>query len=153
MATHCTLTVPTKISNPMADQPNQQSINIDVSALVTALQLGNQQTAAIVTQLQTRFADQAATESRLAIAFSTASGTGTLVSSAPCYLVMISVTTASTGPTGLCYDSASTLNAGSSNAFMQVPASGVAIAGWPCQSGLVIQPSSQGSHTVSVSFI
>lgn len=136
----------------MVDQ-TPQSINIDVSALVTALQLGNQQTAAVANQIKSRFAAQAATNTRLAVAFSTASGTGTLVSSAPCYLVRISVTTSSTGPTGLCYDSASTLNAGSSNAFMQIPSSGVLIAEWPCLSGLVIQPSSQGSHTVSVSYI
>lgn len=137
----------------MAEQLSPQSLNVDVSALVTALQLGNQQSAAIANQLKTRFADQSATNSRLAVTFSTAGGTGTLVSSSPCYLVTISVTTASTGPTGLCYDSASILNAGSSNAFMQIPASGIAIADWPCQNGLVIQPSSQGTHTVSVSYI
>jgi hypothetical protein len=124
-----------------------------MSGLVTALQLGNQQSAAIVHELQTRFADQAAVNTRLAVSFSTAGGTGTLVSSSPCYLTMISVTTASTGTTGLCYDSASILNAGSTNAFMHIPASGVMIADWPCLNGLVIQPSSQGTHTVAVSYV
>lgn len=135
------------------DQPNPSNVNIDVSDIVTALQFGNQQSAAIATQLKTRFAAQAANNTRLATAFSTASGTGTLVSSSPCYLVSISVTTASTGPTGLCYDSASTLNAGSSNAFLVIPSSGFMIVDWPCLNGLVVQPSSQGGHTVSVSYI
>lgn len=130
---------------------DQSDISLDVTALVTAIQFGNQQVAAIANQLQTRFADQSANNTRLAVAYSTAGGT--LISSAPCCLVMISVTTASTGSTGLCYDSASVINAGSTNAFMPIPASGATIAGWPCLNGLVIQPSSQGSHTVSVSYI
>ena len=138
----------------MPDLTNQRGdISIDFSAIVTALQLGNQQSAAIVNQLNTRFASQVATETRLAIAFSTAGGTGTLVSSSPCYLVSISVTTPSTGPTGLCYDSASILNAGSTNAFAVIPSSGLLTLNWPTQNGLVVQPSSQGSHTVSVSYI
>src|SRR4051812_24839558 len=107
----------------MSDDPNEEkSLSIDISQLITVLQLGNQQSAAIVNQLKTRFADQAAQNTSLAIAYSTAGGT--LVTSSPCYLAMISITTASTGSTGLCYDSASVLNAGSTNAFMAIQASG-----------------------------
>lgn len=135
----------------MPDESPQQSINIEMSALITALQLGNRNSAAIVDQLQRRFASQAANNSRLAIANSTAGGT--LVSSVPCYLVSISVTTSSTGLTGLCYDSASVLNAGSTNAFAVISSSGFSVVNWPCLKGLVVQPSSSGTQTVSVSYI
>lgn len=130
---------------------NPQSLNVDVSALVTALQLGNQQSAAIVNQLRLRFADQSANKSRLAISYSSAGGT--LVSSAPCYLTAISITTASTGTTALCYDCDAVANAGSTNAFVVVPSSGILVTDWPCLSGLVVQASSQGTHTVAVSYI
>lgn len=132
-------------------QDQLQGVSIDISRLITTLQLGNQQSAAIVNQLKTRFAAQAATETKLATAYSTAGGT--LISSDSCYLVSISVTTASTGTTGLCYDSAAILNAGSTNTFAVIPSSGILTLNWPCLNGLVIQPSSQGTHTVSVSFV
>lgn len=136
----------------MEDQKgNPQGVNIDVSALLTALQIGNRNSAAIANQLQRRFASEAATQSALATAYSTAGGT--LVSSSPCYLVSISVTTVSTGTTGLCYDSASVANAGSSNAFVAIPSSGFMTVDWPCLNGLVVQPSSQGTHTVAVSYV
>lgn len=137
----------------MADQQqgNPQGVSVDVSAVVTAIQFGNQQVAAIVQQLKTRFAAQAATKTVLATAYSTAGGT--LISSGPCYLVSLSVTTNSTGPTGLCYDSASVANAAAANAFMVIPSSGLLTADWPCLKGLVVQPSSQGTHTVAVSYV
>lgn len=130
---------------------SQQSINVDVSALLTALQIGNRNSAAIVNELQQRFASQVADTTSIGIANSTAGGT--LVTSSPCYLVSISVVAPSTGLTGLCYDSASVLNAGSSNAFAIIPSSGFMTVNWPCLHGLVVQPSSSGSQTVSVSYI
>ena len=129
------------------------SLNVDLSDLITALKMGNLNSAMIAQRLTVGFADRAAPNTRLAIAFSTAGGTGTLVSSSPGYLKSISVTTASTGTLGMCYDSASPLNAGSTNPFMVISSSGLQVANWPFQNGLVVQPSSMNSHTVAVSYI
>jgi hypothetical protein len=135
----------------MEEERDQKSINVDISALLTALQIGNRNSAGIVDQLDRRFASQTADNTRIAIANSTAGGT--LVSSSPCYLVSISVVVASTGLTGLCYDSASVLNAGSTNAFAVIPSSGFMTVNWPCLNGLVVQPSTSGTQTVAVSYI
>lgn len=135
----------------MPDDSQRQGVNVEMSALITALQLGNRNSAAIVDQLQRRFASQVANNTRIALANSTTGGT--LVSSAACYLVSISVISPSTGLTGLCYDSASVLNAGSTNAFTIIPSSGFMTVNWPCLNGLVVQPSTSGTQTVAVSYI
>jgi len=135
-----------------SDSNRQFGINIDVSDIVAALKLGNLNSAIIAQQLSVGFAERAAVDTALAATYSTAGGV--LISTSPGYLVSLSVTTvAGSSSTGLCYDSASLQNVGSTNAFAVIPSSGFLVLNWPFQNGLVVQPSSQGTHTVSVSYI
>lgn len=127
----------------------------DFSDLVSILKLSNENTSKFITTLSECLAGQSANQTSLAVVASTtaASSGCVLISTSITYLVSVSVTTASTGPTGLLYDSASVANAGSTNAFAIIPSSGYIVYNWPITQGLVVKPSSQGGHTVSVSFI
>lgn len=134
----------------MAINDEKPSISIDISDLVTSIKNGNQNSAKIALQLQNRLAAQTAINTALASSYVAAGGV--LISTSAGWLVSVSITSPSTGLTGLCYDVASVANAGSSNAFAIIPSSGFITYNWPFLNGLVVQPSSSGTHTVSVSY-
>lgn len=138
----------------MAQVPDDNQLT-DIAGLVSTLKLSNQNTSKLITTLSECLNGQSANQSSLATAYSTAatSSGATLISTNLTYLVAVSVTTSSTGPVGLLYDSASVANAGSSNAFAIIPSSGFMVYNWPISQGLVVKPSSQGSHAVSVAYI
>lgn len=131
---------------------NKPSLSIDISDLITAVKNGNTQTAIIAKQLQTRLGAQSAVNSALASSYHISGGV--LVSTQAGYLVGISIISTAGGTgTGLCYDSATVANAGPSNAVAVIPSSGFLLVNWPLANGLVVQPSSQGGHIVSVSYV
>lgn len=135
---------------PPNNRQETDGVNIDISDLISTLKLGNLNSAIIAQQLTIKL--QTPTESALGSSYRAAGGN--LISSSPGYLLAISIVSSAGGTgTGLCYDSASVANAGSSNAFMVIPSSGYVTLCWPFQNGLVVQPSSQGTHTVAVSYV
>lgn len=140
---------------PEAGQQGQYLNEASLSDLVSILKLSNENASKLITTLSECLAGQSANQTSLGvIASTTAASSGcVLISTSVTYLVSVSVTTASTGPTGTMYDSASVANAGSTNAFAIIPSSGYVVYNWPITQGLVIKPSSQGGHTVSVSYI
>jgi hypothetical protein len=127
----------------------------NIADLVSILKLSNENASKLIKTVSDCFIGGSADQTSLSIAYSTvvASSGCILVSTDVRYLVSVSVTTASTGPQGLLYDSATISNAGSSNAFAIIPSSGLMLYNWPINQGLVVKPSSQGAHTVSVSYI
>lgn len=130
--------------------PDQQ-----LAELTNAIKLGNQNTSKLIQTLANAFSAQSAQRTSLGISYSTATSSagGTLVVASTTYLIMVSVTTPSTGgATGKIYDVANTANVSSSNWFATIPSSGTLILNWPITHGIVVQPSSQ-SQVVSVSYV
>lgn len=122
-----------------------------ISNLITQLSLGNQTTGQISEVLAKQFACFSALSNSLSIINST--GGGTLVKVGPGYAVLLSVTSNSTGPTGLLYDCAAVANVSSTNAFSVIPRAGMMRLDFPFTNGLVVQPSTNATHTVSVAYI
>ena len=140
---------------PITTQESVQFGATNIADLVSILKLSNENASKLITTVSDCLIGGSANTTSLSIAHSTvvASSGCILVSTEVRYLVSVSVTTASTGTQGMLYDSATIANAGSTNAFAIIPSSGLMVYNWPISQGLVVKPSSQNSHTVSVSYI
>ncbi len=130
------------------------SFGDNLNPLVTAIQLGNTQTAAVAQAIANYLPSQGALASRLRIT-STISSTSTLVRAGAGYLIAVSVVRASSGTdTGLIYDSATTVVSSFVDAMVVIPAS-VGFYNYPIPftNGLVVAPSTaSGTQIVSVTY-
>jgi hypothetical protein len=127
---------------------------VNLSPLVTALQLANQNMSQLIQKIGTTFPAEAPTLSSLSVAFSTAVGNGTLIKEGSGFLMAISAnTTAAATVAGKAYDANSAINAGSTNVMTLIPLSGTQSYAYPFVNGLVVQPSSTGSQSISVFYI
>ena len=126
----------------------------NLNPLVTAIQIGNQQTAGIARAVASYFPSEGALSTRLAIT-STFASTATLVATGPGYLIDVSVLQASSSATtGMIYDSATTIVSCFINGMTVIPSSvGFCNFPMPFVNGLVVFPSTVGIlHTVSVTY-
>lgn len=123
--------------------------HIIVPNVETQLKLANQNMSALIQALMGSLQPQA-TQSSLGLTFDSSGGTVLVSSGQTGTLVAIAVTTPSTGLSGTVYDVTSEANATSSNAMALIPSSGIIVYNLPYLSGLTVQPSSSGGHTVSV---
>lgn len=133
---------------------NDFSGSNDFNPLVTAIQIGNTQTAAIADAIARFFPSEGALATKLAIT-STFVSTGKLVTIGPGYLIDVSVLQGSTGTdVGLIYDSATTTVSSFINAMTTIPSStGFYNRPFPFFNGLVVFPSTvSAAQTVSVSY-
>ena len=143
----------------MTDNINQQTEGAPVSIvslapMVTALQIANQNMSQLIQRIGAIFPAETPTLSSLSVAFSTAVGNGTLIKEGSGFLMSISAnTTASATVAGRVYDANSAVNAGSTNLMTLVPLSGTQSYVYPFANGLVVQPSSTGSQSISVFYI
>lgn len=130
----------------------------DMAGILTALTASNQLMGRLISALEFQFPAETPYESYLNIAYSSAGGTTVALGPGGpgggiAYLCSIFVTDASTGTEGAIYDAASPTDVSSTNRMALIPSSGSQVYNIPFVDGLTIQPSSQGSHTVSVYFI
>lgn len=125
-----------------------------LAPLVTAVQIANQNMSQLIQTIGRTFPAESPTLSSLSIVHSTASGNGTMIKEGPGFLMSISInTTASATVAGKVYDVNSAINAGSTNVMALIPLSGTQSYGYPFVNGLVVQPSSTGSQSISVFYI
>lgn len=125
--------------------------NIDLSRLETVLNLANQNMSKLIQTFETQIPVMDANQSSLSVTYSSAGGTTATVGSG--LLKVISVTAATTSASAFIYDANSPANVGSSNIMTLIPSSGILYVTMPFQNGLTIQPSSVGSHRVSVFYV
>jgi hypothetical protein len=126
----------------------------NLNPLVTAVQIGNNQVAAVAQTIANYFPSQGALSTSLRIT-STIASTSTLVIAGAGYLIAVSVVRASSGTdTGLIYDSATTAISSFTGAMVVIPASvGFYNYPMPFNSGLVVAPSTaSGTQIVSVTY-
>lgn len=126
----------------------------NLNPLVTAIQIGNTQLAAIAQAIASYFPSEGALSTKLALT-STFVSTGKVVATGPGHLIDVSVLQASTGTdVGLIYDSATTNISSFASAMTVIPSSvGFYNRPFPFVNGLVVFPSTvSAAHTVSVSY-
>lgn len=133
---------------------NGGTLGDSLNPLVTAVQIGNNQVAAIAQAVASYFPSQGALSNSLRIT-STISSTSTLVVAGAGHLIAVSVVRASSGTdTGLIYDSATTAVSSFTDAMVVIPASvGFYNVPFPFRNGIVVAPSTaSGTQVVSITY-